>query len=310
MYASVMVDLRVTVVPVVLAPLADDAHSAQMGASMLRPAGEWLSSTVSDPSTALETSRRMLHDALHPEVRVTRGLENAGVDYASGSPNLLLTAVLPIAAAELDNTADNWPLLTPWVGDVPAERVRLLRLDPVQAAMIAYWRGQLVRTTAAFDFLPKYFTMFHARSVYSSVWGERQPDGNFQRWLLSAEGVETGKVCQEVEDDEARRETQTMFAQELAATAPGVSAAMVEQQWEPKIIGTSAGVAGLTGIAALLPAAQVVGALVGATIGYQRARSVGRPPRWYCRTSRNRTLLKTWYPVRPPATDSPPTVVA
>lgn len=248
----------------------------------------------------------MLDEAVHPEARADIHLENAGVDYSSGVPDLLLTAVLPIAAAELDNSPDDWPLLTPWVGDAPpAERVPLLRLDPVQAAMISYWRGQLTRTTAAFDFLPRFFTMFQARSVYASVWGERQADGNFQRWLLTAEGVKTGKVCREVPDEEARLATQTEFAQRLADAATGISPAMVREQWDPKIIGTSGAVAGLAGVAAWIPAAHVVGAIVGATVGYQRAKSAGRPPRWYSRTTSGRADLRTHYPVRPPATRRP-----
>lgn len=277
---------------------------------MLRPGGEWLSTLVSDPTTALEAARRMLEDAVHPEVKAALQLENAGVEYASGTPNLLLTAVLPIAAAELDITADDWPLLTPWVGDEPLhERVRLLRLEPVQSAIVSYWRGQLVQTTAALDFLPRYFTMYQARSVYASVWGEAQPDGNFQRWLVSAEDANKVKVCREVEDEEARLETQTEFAKKLASVTAGISGAMVKQQWDPKVIGTSARVAGLAGLAPLIPAAKVVGAIVGATIGYQRSKSTGRPPRWYRRTVDKRIDLKTWYPVRPPATSRPPTIV-
>ena len=307
-----MMSLRVTVAPVALRPIAEDSESAQLRVSTLRPGGVWLSTKVSDPTTALEAARRMLEDAVRPEVRAALHLENAGVEYASGPPNLLLTAALPIAAAELDNTADDWPLLTPWVGnEPPQERLRLLRLEePVQAAMVAYWRGQLVQTTAALDFLPKYFTMYQARSVYASVWGEAQPDGNFQRWLGSAEDANKGKVCQEVEDEEARLETQAEFALALAAVTAGFSADMVKKQWDPRIIGTSSRVAGLAGIAPLIPAAQVVGAIVGATIGYQRAKSTGRPPRWYRRTVDKRIGLKTWYPVRPPATRPPPTFVS
>lgn len=305
-----MVGLDVTVVPVALRPLAEDAQSALMGVATLRPGGDWLSTRVTNPASALEVARRMLDDTVHPDLRTRVGLENAGVDYASGEPRLLFTAVLPIAAAELASTSRDWPLLTPWVGDGPAAaRVRLHRLDATQAAIVAYWRGQLMRTTAAFDFLPRYFTMFQVRSVFSSIWGDRQPDGNFLRWLSSAEDVNKLKVCMEVDGEEARREIQASFAERLAAAA-GVSAAMVKQQWDPKIIGTSAGVAGLAGLASLIPAAQVVGAIVGATIGYQRARGAGRPPRWYRRVVEKRILLRTWYPVRPPATKRPPAVVA
>lgn len=305
-----MSSLRVTITPVALRPPAEEPQSAQLRVSTLRPGGEWLSTAVSDPGSALRAAREMLDEAVHPDARLAAHLENVGVDYTSGEPHLLLTSVLPIAAAELDNSPDDWPLLTPWVGDAPpAERVRLLRLDPVQAAMIAYWRQQLVATTAVFDFLPQFFTLYQARSVYSSVWGERQPDGNFQRWLLSAEGTKTGRVCREVEEEEARLATQTEFAERLAEAATGISPAMVKEQWDPKIIGTSSAVAGLAGLSAWIPAAYVIGAVVGATISYQRTKGTGRPPRWYSRTIHRRADLKTWYPVRPPATRRPPVFV-
>lgn len=117
------------------------------------------------------------------------------------------------------------------------------------------------------------------------------------------------KVCREVEDEEARLATQTAFAQRLANAGAGVSPAMIREQWDPKIIGTSGTVAALAGVAAWVPAAFGVGALVGATIGYQRAKSAGRPPRWYSRTIITRTDFRSWYPVRPPATKRPPIFV-
>lgn len=305
-----MKSLRVTVVPVALRPVADDPLSTQLRVSTLRPGGEWLSTTVTEPATTLDVARRMLDNAMHPEVRAAPHLENAGVEYSSGTPNLLLTAVLPIAAAELNDSAEDWPLLTPWVGDdLAQQRPRLLRLEPVQAAVVAYWRGQMVRSTAALDFLPRYFTMHQARSVYASVWGEAQQDGNFQRWLSSAKDADGFRVCGWVPDEDVRHDTQTEFAQGLTAATAGVSATMVKQQWDPKIIGASAAVAGLAGLATLIPAAQVVGAMVGATIGYQRAKNTGRPPRWYRRVAPERIDLATWYPVRPPATSCPPTFV-
>lgn len=305
-----MTSLQVTLAPVALRPSTPDSPLTQLRMSTLRPGGQWLSTTLSDPAQALHAAHQMLDGALQPEVRGTYRLENAGVDYASGAPNLLVTAALPISAAELDDSPEDWPLLTPWVGEGPErERHPLLRLESVQAAMIAYWREQLLHTTAALDFLPKYFTMFQARSVYASVWGERQPHGNFQRWLGSAEDVNAAKVIREVDDLEARLETQQKVAQGLGAVTPGISAATVIKQWDPKIIGSSAAVAGLAGVASLIPKAQVVGAIVGGTVGYQRAKSTGRPPRWYTRTDEQRVDLKSWYPVRPPATMHPPTFV-
>lgn len=306
-----MTTLRVTVVPVGLRPLGGDDQSGRLGVSTLKREGAWLSASITDPSETLQMARRLLDGAVPQEV-AAGDLENAGVEYSSGSPNLLLTAVLPISAAELSDNAEDWPLLAPWVGDAEAkQRTSMLRpLEPIQGAMVAYWRGQLIQTTAALDFLPKYFTMHQARSVYASVWGERQQDGNFQRWLGSAEDVSRANVCKEVEGGDAREEIQDEFAQRLAASATGISVAMVKKQWDPKVVGTSSAVSGLGGLATLIPAAAVAGAVVGATVAYQRARSAGRPPRWYSRVVNKRIGLKTWYPVRPPAAALPPLVIA
>lgn len=105
------------------------------------------------------------------------------------------------------------------------------------------------------------------------------------------------------------RPTAAPAPKSASATTAGVSAAMIKKHWDPKVVGASSGVAGLAGAAALIPAAAVVGAVVGATVGFQRSRGTGRPPRWYSRAVSERTELKTWYPVRPPGANRPPTFV-
>ncbi|TFB66188.1 hypothetical protein [Cryobacterium sp. Hz9] len=301
-----MLRFRVTVVPVVLRPIDDDPQTPHLAVSMLRPSGDWLDATVPDAAAALSTARRLLDEAVPEDVDAGDvRMENAGVDYSSGEPNLLFTAVLPIAAAELRGTTNDWSLLTPWADDGPT-RAALLRLDPVQAAMVHYWRDRLVQTTAAFDFLPRYFTTSQARSVYSSVWGESQADGNFQRWLASARDVNGMALCEGVSDVEVRREAQTAFAERVAKV--GLTAEGVTKAWDVKFVGVSAGVGALSGVASI-PAAAVAGAIVGSLIGWQRAKGAGRPPSWY-HTTRSRIDLKTWYPVRPPAAKRPPGFVA
>lgn len=302
-----MKGLQITVVPVALRPSDANDSAPPLQVSTLRPGGRWLSRPVTDPLTVLQDARQMLEDAVHPDLDVEGRLENVGVDYTSGAPHLLLTAVLPIAAAELDDSPANWDLLTPWLGE-GATRASLLRLDPIRAAIAHYWRRELMQSTAAFDFLPRYFPAYQARSVYSSVWGENQADGNFQRWLSGARGAMGQPVCREVPDAEVRREAQTAFAERLAAATPGLAAATVTEQWDSRIIGTSLAVAALAG-AKLIPAAALTGALVGAAIGWQRSRGAGRPPTWYTRTISRRADLSTWYPARPPAINRPPTYV-
>jgi len=303
-----MESFRVTVAPVALRPVLE-RQASQFRVSTLRPGGHWLTAEISDPTAVLRTARDMVDNALRDlpsEVRGELRLENAGVEYSVGSPNLLLTAVLPIAAAELADAAD-WPLLTPWGGGAD---VRRSKLDPVRVALIDYWREQLVHTTAALDFLPAYFTMFQARSVYTSVWGERQADGNFQRWFTTAKTADGSLLCEEVLDEKVQRRTQEELASLLTkAGLRGLSAAGVAKAWaDPKLVGASAGVTALAGLAAL-PVAAVAGAAVGSAIGYQALKSAGRPPRWYKRATGGREQLKSWYPVRPPKTPLPSTFV-
>jgi hypothetical protein len=290
-----MKGIRVTVVPVALRPFSENQSMPQLGASTLQPSGEWLSTAVADPSDAISEARRMLDEAVRPEVERKWHLENVGVDYSSGTPNLLLTAALPIAAVELDGSAEEWPLLTPWV-EKGSSWTKPLRLDPVRAAMIEHWRGQLARTTAALDLLPRYFPTSQVRSVYSSVWGAHQAEANFQRWIGSARDINGAPLLAEVPDTEVRRETQSGFAARLADV--GITPATLAGAWDPKIVGISAGVGAVAGLSAI-PAAVIAGALVGASVGWQLFKGAGRPPVWYRRSSTNRVDLMTSYPVRP-----------
>lgn len=300
-----MMSLQVTVVPVALRPFGDDAQPP-LRVCMLRRGGDWLTDTVADPTLALMTAKRLLEEAVHPELKGSVRLENVGVDYSSEGPNLLFTTALPIAAAELSSAPDDWPLLTPWGDEDRREAVQMLRPDPVRVAMIAYWRGQLMHRTAAFDFLPRYFSTSQVRSVYASVWGENQAEGNFQRWLGSARDEGGRAVCEDVQDALVRREAQSMFVKRMRNV--GLTAAAVTRAWDPKIVGMSASVAALAGVVAI-PAAVIAGSMVGSLISWQNAKGPGRPPSWYRRTVDDRVDLKAGYPVRPAGVRRPPTFV-
>lgn len=294
-----MATIRVSVVPVAMRPLLSDPQSTQLRVSTLRPGGEWLSAPVPEPADALHVARELLEREVPPELRAALRLENVGVDYATGVPNLVLTAVLPIAAAELRDSPNDWRLLTPWV-DSDSKRMHLLSEDLVRAAVVAYWRGQLARTSASLDFLPKHFTIAQVRSVYASVWGELQAHGNFQRWLLDSARDESGNpLLKKVGEEEVREEVQSGLAVGLATL--GLTLGGVRKAWgDSKIVGASASVVGARGLAAL-PAVAIAGAIVGGTVAWQRAANTGRPPIWYTRHTNDRVDLKSRYPVRPPA---------
>jgi len=285
-----------------------------LSVSAFRSGSEWLTAKA-DPSEALDAARRLLNSAIPSEVESEERdvaanirLESAGVDYSSGTPNLLFTSVLPIAATELGG--DGWGELVDWVKSSENARPQA-GADPVRAAISAYWRDQLVKTTAAFDFLPKYFPASQVRSVYASVWGESQVDSNFQRWLTTARDVNGEALCAEVTDAAVRDEAQAAFAKRLSQTGTAVgvaTATSVARAWDPKFVGTSGKIGAMSGLA-VIPAAVVAGAIVGSLVSWQSSRATGRPPSRYRRVVPERTSLRTWYPVRPDDATSAPTFV-
>lgn len=300
-----MSSLRVTVVPVAL-KADDDPTQPSLAVSYFGEGSDWLAEDVPDSSTVADAGRRLLARAIPDELRTdefdavtTIPLENAGVDYSSGCPNLLLTAVLPIAVTEFRGEA--WTKLIPSPGSVQGGG-RQTRLDPVRAAIASYWREQLTKTTAALDFLPKYFPASQVRAVYESLWGGSQLESNFQRWLTTARDADGTVICEEVVDSSVRAEAQAAFAKNLTAaastTAGMTTATAVARAWDPRFIGTSGKVSAMAGLA-VIPAAVVAGALVGSLVSWQRSRVTGRPPAWYHRTVATRADLKALYVVRP-----------
>jgi len=292
--------MRLTVMPVALRPEGDDPGSP-MAVSVLRSTSGLITEMVEDIAAVVPQAESMLAAALPSEVDDdpdlrgrNRRLENIGVDYSSGVPNLLFSAVLPIAATELNGEPDRWTRLVMREAD-DAARVTA----PETRALVRYWRDQLLRTTAAFDFLPEYFPLSQVRAIYSSVWGEEQQDANFQRWMLSAKDVESAPVLAEVASEVVQRSAQAAFVERVARVLGAVPSS-IQSNWDPKYVGVSAGVAALGGGMKAIPAAVVAGAIVGSLVGWQRARGAGRPPAWFRRTNVQRVELLTWYPVRPP----------
>lgn len=301
-----MTSLRVTVVPVALRTYdVGDSGRPPLSLAYFKSGADWLGEAVPDAKNVIATARRLLNEAVPDELLPDGGeaadrfrLENSGVDYSSGAPNLLLTAALPIAAAEL--RAGYWNDLVPWGSSVGADR-QSHQIEAVQGAITSYWRDQLTRSTAALDFLPKYFPASQVRAVYESLWGGSQPDSNFQRWLTTARDADGALVCEEVMDSAVRDEAQAELAKHLSAggVAAGMATATaVASAWDPKFVGTNGKVSALAGLA-VIPAAVVAGALVGSFVSWQRSRVTGRPPSWYRRTIASRTDLKTLYAVRP-----------
>lgn len=297
-----MGSFRVTVVPVALrAEDNEEPGRPALSLAYFKLGEEWLVRGASGESNVISAARQLLSaavpDELLPDRRAAADifrLENAGVDYSSGCPNLLLTAALPIAATEL--RSDYWTELVPWGMDARTDPP----LDPVRSAIAVYWREQLTKSTAALDFLPRYFPASQVRAVYESLWGGSQPDSNFQRWLTTARDAEGGAICEEVVDSSVREEAQAAFARNLssAGMAAGMTATAVAGAWDPKFVGTSGKVSALAGLA-VIPAAVVAGALVGSLVSWQRSRVTGRPPSWYRRTVATRTDLRALYAVRP-----------
>ncbi len=271
-----------------------------MAVSVLCSERGLLSEEVEDAEHVIPQVRRMLAGVLPREIdqdpvlrRRVQRLENVGVEYSAGAPNLLFSAVLPIAASELDGRANRWTRLVQGRADA--------RTHPPEAevsALLGYWRQQLVRTTAAFDFLPEFFPISQVRAVYSSVWGEDQQDANFQRWLLSARDVDAEPVVAEQDSADVQRSTQAAFIDRVAGVL-GAEPSGIANNWDPKYVGVSAGIAALGGGMRAFPVAVAAGAIVGSLVGWQRARSAGRPPSWFRRTQPQRVELQTWYPVRP-----------
>lgn len=300
-----MSNLRLTVVPVALRAVDDEPGRPALSVAYFRSGDDWLTTEVSSASEVVSAARQMLDEAV-PEELLSDGrkaadvfrLENAGVDYSTGQPNLLLTVVLPIAATELQR--GRWTELVPWAENAGAD-ARPQPLDPVRGAIAMFWRDQLTTSTAALDFLPKYFPASQVRAVYESLWGATQSDGNFQRWLTTARGADGGVICAEVADSSVREEAQIAFAENLSAA--GMAAGLmtgtaIASAWDPKYVGTSGKVSALAGLA-VIPAAVVAGALVGSFVSWQRSKVTGRPPSWYSRTAEIRTDLRALYAVRP-----------
>lgn len=289
--------------PVGLRPNAQ-ASVAPLGVAVLMNDRGFVSASVDDLGTVVAQAQALLTSVLPQEVTGDPelgprggGLESIGVDYSAGAPNLLFSAVVPIAASELSDDAAVWsPLASSRTGGDDAG------MTPERTMLLRYWRDQLLRTTAAFDFLPQYFPASQVRAIYSSVWGEEQQDANFQRWLLTAQDIDAQRIVLEQDSESVRDRAQEAFSSRVSRPL-GAESSSIARGWDPKYVGISAGVAALGAGMGAIPAAAAAGAVVGSLVSWQRFRGAGRPPAWFSRRTPTRVELQTWYPARPKMVD-------
>lgn len=310
-----MASLSVVVVPASLLPVGE----AQLRVVTYRPGGAWLTRTVPDAAQTRDVARELLQQVLpeDPDFRSTR-LESAGVDFSGETPKIVLTAavrMLPELAdpQRLDgDTHPDWPLLAPWQPVGLAAEV----IDDTRALLIAHWREQLERTTAAFDFLPRYFTTAQVRAIYSSIWGEAQNDGNFHRWLHPKLNAE--RICKPAPAEMVRSEVETRLAaglrtlSDLMPTVMGAASGMAASRQAAAIFVDSAvGISPrrMGPMALAVPAVAAIGAVVGGAVAYQSGRSAGKQPVWYEREDAEREPLAVWYAPKPAKLVERPTFI-
>jgi len=273
--------------------------------------GKWYSHSLLGAGHGIvPTAQILLAQAcpqLTPDALRQIPLENAGVFYGDGAPNLVVTAVLPMQS---DDAAAS-ELLVPWQPDAasstPNNPEELAEPDPVQRIVIEYWRQQLAHTNAVFDFLPKYFTSAQIRAVYSSLWGRKQSDGNFARWLKGVRGPDGQLIRADLVKDPkkarelVRHEVRDEFARRVAATGT-IGAEAIIRAWpdgDKAPVGISAAVNPLPELTvALHPGFAAIGAQVGATLAYQDGKK-GSPPNWHTRAHPGRVLIDAPYSVHP-----------
>ncbi|GAB3077739.1 hypothetical protein GCM10027080_24950 [Pedococcus soli] len=228
-------------------------------------------------------------------------LERVAFTDVAGELTLIYTAAVPMTTPLMDQE-----LRATQPDDVPKDWIDLIghvrpdseqehsTSDAVDLVVLDYWRQQLEETTAAFDLLPRYFTTSQMRLAYEAVWGRAQDAGNFHKWLHDdnqgiAAPANEAQIMKEV-DAVAR----AAWMPSLKSAAPGLTM----KQVAPKLVGASP----------LLAMGGALGAVVGVAVGtaaagglvaYQSARSAGRQPKWYERTTPSRVILKDLYSPRP-----------
>lgn len=300
-----MASFKVAVVPVSLHPVED----TQLRVVTYRPGGRWLTRAVPDAPQTREVGRELLEQVLpdDPDFRGAR-LECAGVDFSGEVPTVVLTAAVRMLPDLADprglegDTHPDWPLLVPWQAVAGAAEV----VDDTRALLIAHWREQLERTTAAFDFLPRFFTTTQVRAIYSSVWGEAQNDGNFHRWLHPKPTIQ--RICKRAPRDTVRFEVESRIAESLKSlndhmpAVMGAAAGMAaRRQAAQTFLGKAVGISPsrMGPLAGAVPAVAAIGAVVGGAVAYQAARSAGKLPDWYERVDAERKPLSVWYVPKP-----------
>lgn len=299
--------VKVVVVPVGLVPTPRD--SLRMMA--FAPHGEFVSAEARSPAT-LEACVQDLASSATAGLPTTSLLQLEQVAFvpAGEGITLIYTTVVPLVAwheHETEVSAEDWVLLTPWVGR--GQRRERESVSREHALVRNYWRRQLEETSAALDFLPKYFTTAQVRAAYDSLWAEEQHVGAFHRWLHDREVPTKTPLVAPADEDVVRRDAERAFESALKSSDLGPQM----QTITPAAAASAGGLASVAaghavglssamiarGALGFLPAALVAGGVAGSVVAYQRRVGRGKKPLWYTRAERRRILIDDPYAPRP-----------
>lgn len=306
-----MPELRVGVVPTALAAESD----TDLRLKVWLPGGKLRVRPIADAGEAFRVAAELTFGpkaTSEDTSRLFRIQKTAWVPLDDGdSPAVLLFLVplpmwapaivgqesLKTAKAEhlvIDSSNPDWE---------PLVRRRSGHLDvtngPIRQTIVSRWQHELETTTAAFDFLPKFFTTSQLRSVYASAWGlDPNADldaANFNKWLHK--GKNAG-VCVPVSASEVRESVEERFADELAGRQVGEDARLAATgelaRMGAPIVGLGLRAAGL-GPLGLIAGIAGAAAIAGAAVAFQTSTAPGKPPQWYRRAEEQTVPLREYF---------------
>lgn len=288
-------------------------------------AGQWRRRVIdADPEGALDSLLEALPDG-YRDILEFNEISPQPVTFVDetqtdGRVSLIYSIALPSAVAELLAGDDArwvplvWPART--FSEAKERGPAMINTDlPYTYAVLDFWRQSLEETTAAFAFLPQYFTIRQLREIYSAVWGYEQDFNAFKNWALDVtfweERPKPGTLGSYLEDvgtaipgfdvagasSDDTRAFRVDADGEVIVDLPGDPAAAERLQQRLKIAraasvlaGGAAGAAATTVALPVLAAAGpalAVSYVTGAAIhSYLRATSTaGKKPTWYMRKS-------------------------
>jgi len=306
--------VEVVLVPVALVPAEPD----QLRLMAFRPSGTFLRDGVKAgedvPAAVLRLAERVPSTMGPP----TAAPESVAFLADGADVALVFSVPLPLAGAPAGNGGDperiaaDWVLVTPWIGRGNVSRSVGMSVE--HELVRNYWRRQFEETSAALEFLPRYFTIAQVRAAYSSLWAEEQHIGAFYRWFGGDVLPDGRELIKDATDDVVRDEVQRVFTAELQASELGPQLARGTTGASAlgsagKSVGMSAAILGATGLG-ILPAAALAAGVAGAVVAFQRRPNRGKKPTWYRRRSTERVLLDDPYAPRPrwPPTGAAPSI--